>query len=245
MESQRMKTTRTKRNKWAKNGCLEEFFSHGDFPAATAAVFKLKERPGSGMWGYVPSLPERIVLTEKISTTEIRVIIFQLKWSSAAANLSASERSEKKAERNWWGDVFFFIMSPIWARSGPLYYLTVRVYFVLLLAITSSPILYDKRRKKLSLIKVSVRSLLLLLCLQERLHRKTLNNITAESFFWGKKKQYHYMWSGMKIKCKTFNLENYECTYIIVIFCWGLSCHIGYKRNMGKKALRLRAMINI
>lgn len=130
-----------KRSKWAKNGCLEELFSHGDFPAAAAAaVFKLKERPGSGMWGYVPSLPERIVSTEKISTTEIRVIIFQLKWGSAAANLSASERSERKGERStWWGWGFFF-MSPIWARSSLLYYLTVRVYFILLLAITSSPI---------------------------------------------------------------------------------------------------------
>lgn len=111
-----------KRSKWAKNGCLEELFSHGDFPAAGAAVFKLKERPGSGMWGYVPSLPERVVSTEKISTTEIKVIIFQLKWGSAAANLSASERSERKGERStWWGWGFF-----LWVQYelDQVYYIT-------------------------------------------------------------------------------------------------------------------------
>lgn len=111
-----------KRSKWAKNGCLEELFSHGDFPAAGAAVFKLKERPGSGMWGYVPSLPERVVSTEKISTTEIKVIIFQLKWGSAAANLSASERSERKGERStWWRWGFF-----LWVQYelDQVYYIT-------------------------------------------------------------------------------------------------------------------------
>lgn len=44
-------------------------FSHGVFPgsstAAAAAVFKLEERPGSGMRGYVPPLPDRTESRQK------------------------------------------------------------------------------------------------------------------------------------------------------------------------------------
>ena len=90
-------------------------------------------------------------LDRKKSTTEIRVIIFQMKWGSAAANLSASERSEreKKKKKQW-----VILLNPIWDRSGLLYYPTARVYFCVLLAITFPPhsMIKGKKKHKPSLI---------------------------------------------------------------------------------------------
>lgn len=83
-------------------------------------------------------------LDKKKSTTEIRVIIFQMKWGSAAANLSASERSERKKKKKQWT----ILLNPIWDRSGLFYYLTARVYFCVLLAITFAPHSMIKGKKK-------------------------------------------------------------------------------------------------